>query len=132
MLLYKTGQSWYYLNFWNLARTSNAPVFDGEGARHDVASFWQFSPCGDLLMLVTQAGANPATSDYVDFLFTSNGRQYREVHLAPQQGDPSATVLTKSDQQGHPADRNGCAEHFDARVRVFGDGDVSREHPPDG
>jgi hypothetical protein len=45
-------------------------------------------------MFVHQAGANPATSDIVDFLYTFNGHLYKEIHLDPAQGAPSASVAT--------------------------------------
>jgi len=97
VLSYKTASTAYVLGLWNLTHVNSGPVYSE--FRHDVASFWQFSPCGDLFMLVTQAGANPATSDYVDFLFTSNGRQYKETNLAPSNGDASATVATTTEIQ---------------------------------
>src|SRR5262249_41358846 len=91
VLSYKTAPARYFLSLWTLTRTTTAPLL-GEFWQ-DVASFWQFSPCGDLFMFVHQAGANPATSDIVDFLFTSNGHLYKEPRLAPAQGAPSATVV---------------------------------------
>jgi len=39
--------------------------------RTDVAAFWQFSPCSDILMFVTQAGTQPSTTDPVYFYYTS-------------------------------------------------------------
>ena len=95
VLSYKTDVSTYSLGLWNLTHNTNAPLV-GEFWK-DVASFWEFSPCGDLFMWVHQAGGNPSTSDFADFLFTSNGHQYKELHLAPSQGNPSATVVTNSD-----------------------------------
>jgi len=97
VLSYKTAQDTYYLNLWNLARAAHSPVFDGDGARHDVASFWQFSPCGDLFMFVSQAGGNPASSDLARFIFTSNGQPYKSPHLAPPLDSTTATVLPDAD-----------------------------------
>ena len=90
VISYKTDPATYFIILWTLTR-NNAAVTPGE-YWHDVASFWQFSPCGDLFMFVHQAGANPTNTDIVDFLFTSNGHQYREVHLDPTNGAPSASV----------------------------------------
>ena len=88
---YKTGATSYLLGVWNLTRT-NFPVMSE--TRLDVAAFWQFSPCGDLFMLVSQAGASLATSDTVTFLHTSNGQPYRSATIEPSRGAPSATVVT--------------------------------------
>jgi hypothetical protein len=99
---YKTDLTTYSLSLWNLARNTNAPVI-GDWPVHDVASFWQFSPCSDLFMWVHQQGANPSTTDPVDFLFTSNGRPYQdpghpqEITLEPSQGAPSASVVANPD-----------------------------------
>lgn len=93
VLSYKTGATSYLFGVWNLTQT-NFPVLSE--TRLDVAAFWQFSPCGDLLMLVSQAGANLATSDTVTFLHTSNGQPYRQASVDPSRGAPSATVVTTS------------------------------------
>jgi len=90
VLSYKTSSTKYFIGLWTLTRNTTAPLL-GEFWQ-DVASFWQFSPCGDLFMFVHQSGANPANTDYVDFLFTSNGKKYQEVNLTPSQGSPSASV----------------------------------------
>ena len=91
VLSYKTKPDSYDLIVLNLARGS-LPVI-GE-TRSDVASFWQFSPCGDLFMLVSQRGPNPATSDTVDFIYTSNGIVYKEVNL-----DPAGVTRRRPSQQ---------------------------------
>jgi probable HAF family extracellular repeat protein len=102
VLSYKTDLTIYSLSLWNLAHNTNAPVI-GDWPVHDVASFWQFSPCSDLFMWVHQQGANPSTTDLVDFLFTSNGRPYQdpghpqEITLEPSQGAPSASVVANPD-----------------------------------
>jgi Big-like domain-containing protein len=88
VLSYKISPNFYEFSLSNLTR---GPV-TGE-TRSDVASFWQFSPCGDLLMLVSQKGPNPTTSDTVDFIYTSNGIVYEEVNLDPATGGPSATSV---------------------------------------
>jgi hypothetical protein len=90
VLSYKIGATSYLLGVWNLSRT-NFPVMSE--TRLDVAAFWQFSPCGDLFMLVSQAGASLATSDTVTFLHTSNGQPYRSATIEPSRGAPSATVV---------------------------------------
>jgi len=92
---YKINATTDSLSMWSLSHSTIAPLFSE--TLHDVASFRQFSPCGDLFMWVHQAGANPATSDNVDFLFTSNGRPYQELNLAPSQGAPSASVISNPD-----------------------------------
>lgn len=99
---YKTDLSTYSLSFWNLTRNSNTPVI-GDWPVHDVAAFWQFSPCSDLFMWIHQQGANPSINDPVDFLFTSNGRPYPNpahplgVTLNPSQGAPSASAIANPD-----------------------------------
>ena len=45
-------------------------------------------------MLVSQAGANLASSDTVTFLHTSNGQPYRNATIDLSRGTPSATVVT--------------------------------------
>jgi probable HAF family extracellular repeat protein len=92
---YKIDATTDSLSMWSLNHNTITPLFSE--TLHDVASFRQFSPCGDLFMWVHQAGANPATSDNVDFLFTSNGRAYQELNLAPSQGAPSAIVVSNPD-----------------------------------
>jgi hypothetical protein len=94
LLSYKTGPTSYLLGLWNLTHI-NFPIL-GE-TRLDVAAFWQFSPCGDLLMLVSQAGANLAPSDTVQFLYTSNGLPYKQATIDLSRGSPSATVVTNAD-----------------------------------
>ncbi len=96
VLSYKTDLTAYSLSLWNLSRNSNAPLVNNWPVR-DVASFWQFSPCGDLFMWVHQQGANPSLTDPVDFLFTSNGHSYQEPTLVPSQGAPSASVIVNPD-----------------------------------
>jgi len=91
VLSYRTSVSAYVLSLWNLARTLSALPSE---TRPDVASFWQFSPCGDLFMLVSQAGANPGPSDQVIFRHTSNGSPYVQPSLDPSRGAPSATVVS--------------------------------------
>jgi hypothetical protein len=91
VLSYKIGATSYLLGVWNLTHT-NFPVLSE--TRLDVAAFWQFSPCGDLFMLVSQAGANLAPSDTVTFLYTSNGQPYRNATIDLSRGTPSATVVT--------------------------------------
>ncbi|MBI3447301.1 MAG: SBBP repeat-containing protein [Acidobacteria bacterium] len=91
VLSYRTSQSAYVLSLWNLARSPSALSSEN---RLDVASFWQFSPCGDLFMLVSQAGANPGPSDQVIFRHTSNGNSYVQPSLDPSRGAPSATVVS--------------------------------------
>jgi hypothetical protein len=93
---YKTDLTTYSLSLWNLARNTNAPLI-GHWPVRDVASFWQFSPCGDLFMWVHQQGANPSVNDPVDFIFTSNGHSYQEVTLDPSQGAPSASAIVNPD-----------------------------------
>jgi len=93
VLSYKTAPTKYFLSLWTLTRNNASLLGD---FWQDVASFWQFSPCGDLFMFVHQAGTNITTTDYVDFLFTSNGRKYQEVNLVPSQGNPSASVVAAS------------------------------------
>ena len=94
-LSYSTGATAYFLGLWNLTHNTNSPLI-GDWPRRDVKSSFQFSPCSDLFMLVTQAGANPATSDNALFFFTSNGKLDEQVSLATQ-GSQSATVVTKAD-----------------------------------
>jgi hypothetical protein len=91
LLSFKTGQNEAFVGLWSLTHNTNFQVFSVTA--HDVAGFWQFSPCGDLFMWVHQAGGNPSTSDFVDFLFTSTGRRYQQANLAPSQ-PPSATVFS--------------------------------------
>ena len=94
---YKTDATHYSLSLWNLAGTTpNVPVI-GESFLTDVASFWQFSPCGDLFMWVHQFGANLSTSDVVDFLFTSNGKQDGSELNFNGVVNPSATVVSNPD-----------------------------------
>lgn len=92
-LSYKTAPNAYFFGMWNLTQVN----FAVQGiTRHDVASFWQFSPCGELLTFVSQAGANPATSDSVDFVFASNFHTYKELNLSATDA-PAAEVVTEPD-----------------------------------
>lgn len=88
LLAYKTGATTYNLNLYDSTTGSNKLSL----SRSDVAAFWQFSPCGDLLMFVTQAGSNPSTADYVYFYYTSSGQIYKQLNLNPPSGSPSAKV----------------------------------------
>jgi hypothetical protein len=49
VLSYKTDSSTYSLSLWSLTHNTTTPLI-GESGLRDVASFWQFSPCGDLFM----------------------------------------------------------------------------------
>lgn len=88
LLAYKTGATTYNLNLYDSTTGSNKLSL----SRSDVAAFWQFSPCSDLLMFVTQAGSNPGTTDYVYFYYTSSGQIYKQLNLNPSGGSPSAKV----------------------------------------
>jgi len=44
--------------------------------RNDFSSVWQFSPCGDLLMLITQPASVPTTTDHINFYSTRQNKIY--------------------------------------------------------
>src|SRR5262249_198038 len=93
LLSYKSGDTSYIRSLWNLTKT-NSSVSETETM---LFGFSQFSPCGDLLMVVSQAALDARTSDFVRFLFTSNSQSYQSnLNLTLSQG-PTAPVVAKAD-----------------------------------
>jgi uncharacterized repeat protein (TIGR01451 family) len=95
-LLSYTSSAGPLLSLWNLTRTNNSPIHTESPFG---PSFWKFSPCGDLLMVVLQTGANPASGDEVRFLYTSNGQRFNPSTISLIGGavEPSAMVVANAD-----------------------------------
>lgn len=65
--------------------------------RNEWSAFWQFSPCSDLLMLVTQPGTNPTTTDPVIFYSTRQSNTIYHQLMRKPPDNPSARIAKAMD-----------------------------------